>query len=110
MKLFLIAGLLLALAIPVAARSHGQAQQAPSYYTPEERAQIGALPSADDSLRVAAADIDALLADGAVVFLDVREPDEIEDLGTREGYINIPLLELEDRLNELDKDSAILTA
>ena len=112
MKLFLIAGLLLvlALAIPVAAWSHARTQQAPSYYTPEERAQISALPSADDSLRVEAADIDALLADGAVVFLDVREPDEIEDLGTREGYINIPLLELEDRLDELDKDSAILTA
>jgi len=112
MKLFLIAGLLLvlALAIPVAGWSHARTQQAPSYYTPEERAEIRALPSADDSLRVAAADIDALLADGAVVFLDVREPDEIEDLGTREGYINIPLLELEDRLDELDKDSAILTA
>ena len=112
MKRFLIAGLLLglALAVPGAARSQAGTQQTQSYYTPEERAEIGALPSADDSLRVAAADIDALLADGAVVFLDVREPDEIEDLGTREGYINIPLLQLEDRLDELDKDSAILTA
>ncbi len=80
-----------------------------SYYTPEERAQIRALPSADDSLRVAADDIDALLADGAVVFLDVREPEEIEELGTREGYINIPLLALEQRLEELPKDAAILT-
>ncbi len=84
--------------------------QSPSYYTPEERAQIRVLPQADESLRVSAADIDAKLADGDVVFLDVREPDEIEDLGTREGYINIPLLELEDRLDELDKDAAILTA
>ena len=112
MKLFTIAGLLLvlALAMPVAARLQAGTQQTPSYYTPEERAEIRALPSADDSLRVVAADIDALLADGAVVFLDVREPDEIEDLGTREGYINIPLLELEERLDELDKNSAILTA
>ena len=87
MKLFTIAGLLLALALamPVAARSEAGTQQTPSYYTPEERAEIRALPFADDSLRVAAADIDALLADGAVVFLDVREPDEIEDLGTPRG-------------------------
>jgi hypothetical protein len=31
-------------------------------------------------------------------------------MGTREGYINIPLRELEKRLGELPKDKAILTA
>ena len=109
MRRFIVPALLVtALVLPV--MTEVQAQQPSSYYTPEERAQWRALPSADDSLHVASADIDALLADGAVVFLDVREPDEIEELGTREGYINIPILELEQRLDELDKDAAILTA
>ena len=111
MRRFVMPGLLVtALVLPAMAEAHARAQQPSSYYTPEERAQIRALPSADDSLRVVADDIDALLADGAVVFLDVREPEEIEELGTREGYINIPLLELELRLEELPKDAAILTA
>ena len=53
--------------------------------------------------RVEATDIDATLADSNVVLLDVREPWELEKLGTREGYINIPLAELEERLDELPK-------
>ena len=61
-------------------------------------------------MRVEANDIDALLADGNVVLLDVREPWELEEFGTREGYINIPLGELEKRLDELPKDKTILTA
>lgn len=60
--------------------------------------------------RVQASDIDAVLADADVVLLDVREPWELEKLGTREGYINIPLAELEERLDELPKDKTILTA
>ena len=60
--------------------------------------------------RVQASDIDATLADPKVVLLDVREPWELEKFGTREGYINIPLAELEDRLDELPKDKTILTA
>ena len=42
--------------------------------------------------------------------LTLREPWELEKFGTREGYINIPLAELEDRLDELPKDKTILTA
>ena len=60
--------------------------------------------------RVQAPDIDATLADPKVVLLDVREPWELEKFGTREGYVNIPLAELEDRLDELPKDKTILTA
>ena len=60
--------------------------------------------------RVEATDIDATLADSNVILLDVREPWELEKLGTREGYINIPLAELEERLDELPKDKTILTA
>jgi hypothetical protein len=67
-------------------------------------------PPAGEELRVKPEDIDALLADGKVVLLDVREPWEIEENGTREGSINIPLGQLEQRLGELPKDKAILTA
>jgi hypothetical protein len=67
-------------------------------------------PPVGEELRVKAGDIDALLADGKVVFLDVREPWELEENGTIEGYVNIPLSQLEKRLSELPKDKAILTA
>jgi len=63
-----------------------------------------------DEKRVQADDIDKQLADGTVLFLDVREAWEIEELGTREGYVNIPLAELPARMNELPKDKTILTA
>jgi len=67
-------------------------------------------PPAGDDMRVNVDDIDALLADGRILFLDVREPWELKEYGTREGYINIPISQLEKRLNELPKDKAILTA
>jgi hypothetical protein len=67
-------------------------------------------PPVGEELRVKPDDIDALLADGKVLFLDVREPWELEENGTIEGYVNIPLSQLEKRLSELPKDKAILTA
>jgi hypothetical protein len=67
-------------------------------------------PPAGEEMRVKPEDIDALLAEGKVVLLDVREPWEIEENGTRDGSINIPLGQLEKRLGELPKDKAILTA
>lgn len=45
-----------------------------------------------------------------VFLLDVREPDELEELGTVEGYTNIPIDELDGRLDELPRDRPILTA
>lgn len=39
-----------------------------------------------------------------VFYLDVREPKELEELGTIEGYVNIPLSQLEDRIKEIPKD------
>lgn len=45
-----------------------------------------------------------------VFFLDIREPKELEELGTIKGYVNIPLGQLESRLSELPKDKLILTA
>ena len=60
--------------------------------------------------RVQASEIANTLADANVVLLDVREAWELEKYGTREGYIHIRLVELEDRLDELPKDKLILTA
>lgn len=44
-----------------------------------------------------------------VFFLDVREPKEIEELGSVKGYVNIPVGELEKRLSEVPKDKLIIT-
>ena len=63
-----------------------------------------------EEMRVDPSDLDAVLADTNIVLLDVREPWELERFGTRNGYINIPLAELESRLDELSKDKTILTA
>ena len=60
--------------------------------------------------RIEVSEIDNTLADSNVVLLDVREAWELEKYGTREGYIHIPLFELEDRLDELPRDKMILTA
>lgn len=43
-------------------------------------------------------------------FLDVREPKELEELGTLRGYVNIPLGELEGRLAEIPKDVLVVVA
>jgi rhodanese-related sulfurtransferase len=43
-------------------------------------------------------------------FLDVREPKELEELGTVDGYVNIPLSQLEKRVSEIPKDVRIVSA
>jgi predicted sulfurtransferase len=60
--------------------------------------------------KMASDDVLALLEKGEVFFLDVREPKELEELGTFEGYVNIPLGQIEKRLDEIPKDKAIITA
>jgi hypothetical protein len=60
--------------------------------------------------KMASDDVMALLEKGEVFFLDVREPKELEELGTLEGYVNIPLGQIEARLAEIPKDKAIITA
>jgi 3-mercaptopyruvate sulfurtransferase SseA len=97
----LILGLMLAGAAILAA------QQPTSQSAPPPSSQGTPVP---EDQRVAADAIDKLLADGQAILLDVREPKELEELGTREGYINIPIGELEGRLSELPKDKTILTA
>lgn len=60
--------------------------------------------------KMASDDVLALLEKGEVFFLDVREPKELEELGTFDGYVNIPLGQIESRLKEIPKDKAIITA
>jgi rhodanese-related sulfurtransferase len=45
----------------------------------------------------------------AIFFLDVREPFEIERLGSVKGYVNIPIGQLEARLKEIPKDKFVVT-
>jgi 3-mercaptopyruvate sulfurtransferase SseA len=79
--------------------------QPPAATTPAQPA-----PAMDESKRVSAEEIDKLMADGKVLLLDVREPKELEELGTIPDSINIPIGQLEKRLGELPKDRLILTA
>ena len=51
-----------------------------------------------------------LLASEDYLLLDVRRPEELEERGTVEGYLNIPIEELADRLEEVPRDRPILTA
>jgi rhodanese-related sulfurtransferase len=44
-----------------------------------------------------------------IFLLDVREPKEISELGSVKGYVNIPLGQLEGRLDEIPKDKLIIT-
>jgi rhodanese-related sulfurtransferase len=53
---------------------------------------------------------DLLKKESNTFFLDVRDPKEIEELGTLKGYVNIPLPELEKRMGEVPKDKTIITA
>lgn len=50
------------------------------------------------------------LATPNLFLLDVRQPEEIAEVGTVDGYVNIPIGELEGRLEEIPKDRPILTA
>lgn len=43
-----------------------------------------------------------------LLILDVREPKEIEELGTLEGYLNIPLGEVEKRAGEIPKGKPLV--
>jgi rhodanese-related sulfurtransferase len=56
-------------------------------------------------------EVKALAGGGGNYFiLDVREPKELEELGTLPGYVNIPIGELEQRLAEVPKDMLVVTA
>lgn len=70
----------------------------------------GTTPGQPKAQKMASDDVLTLLEKGEVFFLDVREPKELEELGTFEGYVNIPLGQIEARLAEIPKDKAIITA
>ncbi len=74
---------------------------------PPSRAQTAPTPKAQ---KMTSDDVMVLLEKGEVFFLDVREPKELVDLGTLDGYVNIPLGQIESRLSEIPKDKAIITA
>jgi hypothetical protein len=97
----------LAGALIAAAASTASAQPPPAAPPPTTPPQVAPL---DESRRIQADDIDKHLAEGKVVLLDVREPKELEELGTIEGAVHIPLGQLEKRMGELPKDRLILTA
>jgi rhodanese-related sulfurtransferase len=56
------------------------------------------------------ADLDKLLAKpGSVFLLDVRNPQEIIDVGGFAGAVNIPVAQVEKRLAEIPKDRPVVT-
>ena len=81
MREFLLATLFAALALPAAAEKK---------LTPDELAQM-------------------LEQKDKVFLLDVREPNELEEAGAIDGYVNIPLGQLEKRLSEVPKNKLIIT-
>lgn len=55
------------------------------------------------------ADLKARLDSGEDVYLlDVRRPEELDEHGAIEGYINIPIDELETRVSEIPKDRKVV--
>lgn len=72
--------------------------------------QAGETESAGETPQLEGAELALALADEGMFLLDVREPSELEELGTVEGYVNIPIDQLADRLDELPRDKPILTA
>lgn len=66
--------------------------------------------TAQDVKKLTQEEIEEALEKKNVFFLDVRDPKEIASLGTLEGYVNIPLPELESRIKEIPKDKLIITA
>ena len=82
----------------------------PATASAQARSKLSEVKPMSDDKRVKAEDIDSVMQDGKVFFLDVREPKELEEFGSYEGYVNIPMSQLESRLGELPKDRPILTA
>jgi len=68
------------------------------------------LHAADKPKELSADEVQKYLDKGDVYFLDVREPKEIEALGSIKGYVNIPLSQLESRLSQIPKNKLIITA
>jgi hypothetical protein len=97
--------------LPASSRADAPpASPSPAPAATETRDTLATVKPMNEDRRVKAADIDSVMQDGKVFFLDVREPKELEEFGSYEGYVNIPMSQLESRLGELPKDRPILTA
>ena len=73
-------------------------------------AALPAIPAWGDSKPLSTEELEKLLEKREnLFFLDVREPDEVKQLGSLEGYVNIPLGQLEKRLGEIPKNKLIVT-
>lgn len=68
------------------------------------------LRAADKPKELSSDELEKYLEKGNVFFLDVREPKEIETLGSIKGYVNIPLSQLQGRLSEIPKNKLVITA
>jgi predicted sulfurtransferase len=82
----------------------------PSLAMAEQNTSSAAPSAQPNAPKMSSDEVMALLEKGDVFFLDVREPKELAELGTFEGYVNIPLGQIEKRLDEIPKDKAIITA
>lgn len=71
---------------------------------------LGLIPVWAQPAVVPADQIESVREQKQPYFLDVRSAEEIQRLGTLPDYHNIPLEELEQRLDELPRDRPILTA
>lgn len=69
----------------------------------------GAQPAESPTV-IRAGEIDAVVQQGKPFLLDVRTAEEVSTLGGLPQSLNIPVDELEGRLDELPRDRLILTA
>ena len=97
------------LSLPAGSRADVPASPSPAP-RPSTSATLSTVKPMSDDMRVKAEDIDSVMQDQKVFFLDVRDPKELEESGSYEGYVNIPMSQLESRLAEIPKDRPILTA
>jgi len=98
------------LSAPAASRADAPAGPSPAPNASSQPVTLSSIKPMSEDKRVKTEDIDSVMKDGKVFFLDVREPKELEEFGSYEGYVNIPMSQLESRLGELPKDRPILTA
>ena len=98
------------LAVATAAPPSARPQAASPSPSGPPRPRLSEVQPMGEDKRVKVDDVDSVMASGKVLFLDVREPKEIEEAGSYEGYLNIPMSQLESRLGELPRDRPILTA
>ena len=81
---------------------------------PEPEVEAVAEPTAETSAadspvpELTPAQLAEFVESGEAVFLDVRPPQEIEEVGTLPGYISIQIDELPDRMDELSRDRPLV--